>query len=297
MTNFNQVNPLRAIAIACLAFFTWSCSEAAQAQEFKIESSVYTADESLPISQNVTLFSEGLVYEFLMSNEAQPRPLEIVIFDSRTLNMVLLDTQKQIRLELPELRVTKILEGVRRATIQDNRSSFLVEEVYEEDTDLSTGWLTMTSPTISYRLKGERAKNAAMIPLYMNFLNHFTRLKATDPNQIPPFPRMKLNQAIQRLGWMPSEVQFTAKQNSLFRQAISAKSKHILFEQLSRKDKEEIAKAKRHWMNFKAVEFGEYRGLPEQPKIRIPKIRTASFEEDVDNATQSATQSATKNRK
>ena len=145
----------------------------------------------------------------------------------------------------------------------------------------------MSSPTISYRLKGERPKNEALIPLYMNYLKQLTHLKATDPTQYPPFPRMKLNATIQRLGWIPTEVQISVKQNSLFRQSFNAKSKHVIFEQLSSKDKERIAMAKQNWMHFKSVELGEYRGLREQPKIKFPKIRSASFEKEVSSSNSS----------
>ena len=272
---------INALAIIAFGSGLFGLVNSSVAQEFRINSSLYSGEESLAVSQNVTLFSGGLVYDFQMSSDAQPRPLEIVIFDSRNKSLILLDTEKKIRMELLDLRVTKILEGVRRETIQDSRSSFLVEEVFDEDTDWSTNWVTLTSPSITYRVNGERPKNPAIIPLYMNFLNHFTRLKATNPNQIPPFPRMKLNQVIQLKGWIPTEVQMSVKQNSLFRKPFSAKSKHVLIEGLSSKDKELIATAKSHWLQFKSVEFNEYRGLPE-PKLRIPKVRTASFEEEAE---------------
>jgi hypothetical protein len=50
-------------------------------QAFRIESQVYDESSKLPVSQNVTLFSQGLVYDFRMSNDAQPKPLEIVIYN------------------------------------------------------------------------------------------------------------------------------------------------------------------------------------------------------------------------
>ena len=111
------------ILIGTLALAGWSVGFPNQlsvlvAQEFKIETSVYNGNDSLPVSHNVSLFSaEGVVYDFQMSNDAQPHPLEIVIFNPRTRMLVLLDLERKIRLELPELRVTKILEGVRRETI------------------------------------------------------------------------------------------------------------------------------------------------------------------------------------
>ena len=251
------------------------------AQEFRIESQVYDDSSQLPVSQNVTLFSQGLVFDFRMSDDVQPEPLEIVIFDSRQRRLVLIDPAREIRMELADLSLLRILDGVRRETVQDKRTSFLVENDFEESPDWSTGWVTLTSPEIVYRFKGEQPKDVSILPMYFAFLENFTRLVATDPTKIPPFPRMKLNQSLKRLGWIPSEVQITVNQNSLFREGFSAKSKHTLMTQLSSKDRQKITMAKQHWQTFKSVKLNEYRGLKRHTQPLIPKVGTASYEEPV----------------
>ena len=256
--------------------------QTANGQEFRIESTVYTAASNLPVSQNTTLFSQGLIYDFQLSDDAQPKPLEIVIFDTRRRKMVLLDPSRKFRLEMPDLQLLKIFEGVRRETIQDERSSFLVEDNFHEDVDLSTNWVTLTSPQIEYRFHGRQPKDVSIIAQYNDFLDNFTMLIASDPTKIPPFARMKMNQSIKRLGWMPTEVQISIKQNSLFRQPFNATSKHVIIYQLSDEDRTRIVKAKQQWMQFKAVELDEYRGLKKQPILRRPKIATANYEEAVD---------------
>ena len=95
------------------------------AQEFRIESQIYTGSSKLPVSQNVTLFSQRLVYDFQLSDEAQPKPIETVIFDANRRLMVLLDCQRKIRLEIPEIRLLTIVDTVRQETLKETRSSFL----------------------------------------------------------------------------------------------------------------------------------------------------------------------------
>jgi hypothetical protein len=270
-----------ALLIASIILISWTKAGCVLGQEFRIESQVYDDHSKLPVSQNVTLFSQGLVFDFQMSNEAQPKPIEIVIFDSRQRVMVLLDPARQVRLELADLSLLRIADGVRRETAQDKRTSFLVENDFEEFADWSTGWVTLTSPQIVYRFKGEQPKDVSILPMYFKFLESFTRLVATDPTKIPPFPRMKLNQSIKRLGWIPSEVQITVNQNSLFREGFSAKSKHTLMTELSSKDRDRIALAKQQWQTFKLVKLNEYRGLKRPSKNLIPKVSTASYEEPV----------------
>lgn len=272
---------MAALAFAWMPLISEFNLSSAVGQEFRIESQVYDANSKLPVSQNVTLFSQGLVFDFRMSNDAQPKPLEIIVYNSRNRMLVLLDPARQIRLELADLSLLRIVDGVRRETMQDKRTSFLVENDFEEIADWSTKWVTLNSPQIVYRFKGEQPKDVSILPLYFEFLENFTRLGATDPTKIPPFPRMKLNQSIKRLGWIPSEVQITVSQNSLFREGFTAKSKHTLITQLSSKDRERIDLAKQYWQTFKNVKLDEYRGLKRQSKSLIPKIGTVSYDEPI----------------
>lgn len=272
---------MAALAFAWMPLISEFNLSSAVGQEFRIESQVYDANSKLPVSQNVTLFSQGVVFDFRMSNDAQPKPLEIIVYNSRNRMLVLLDPARQIRLELADLSLLRIVDGVRRETMQDKRTSFLVENDFEEIADWSTKWVTLNSPQIVYRFKGEQPKDVSILPLYFEFLENFTRLGATDPTKIPPFPRMKLNQSIKRLGWIPSEVQITVSQNSLFREGFTAKSKHTLITQLSSKDRERVDLAKQYWQTFKNVKLDEYRGLKRQSKSLIPKIGTVSYDEPI----------------
>jgi len=288
MSNHRQgANLVLTILIAVpLMLGSMIIQQSANGQEFRIESTVYTADSNLPVSQNTTLFSEGLVYDFQLSNDAQPKPLEIVIFDTRSRTIVLLDPNRKIRLEMPDLQLLKIVDGVRREMVQDKRSSFLVEDTFHEDVDMSTNWVTLTSPQIVYRFNGSQPKDVSIIPLYNDFLDNFTMLIASDPTRIPPFARMKLNQSIKRLGWIPTEVQISVKQNSLFRHAFNATSKHVIIHHLSDEARTRIATAKQQWMQFKPVELGEYRGLRKERLLSQPIISTASYEEAINPISQ-----------
>lgn len=278
---------LIAIVAMTLVLVSVTGNRGALGQEFRIESQVYSDGSSLPVSQNITLFSEGLVYDFQLSNDAQPKPLEIVIFDTRSRMMVLLDPQRKIRIEMPDLQLMKIVDGVRKETVQDKRSSFLVEDSFDEDVDWSTNWVTLTSPQIEYRFHGSHPKDISVIAMYNKFLDNFTMLIASDPTKIPPFARMKLNQSIKQLGWIPTEVQIVVKANSLFRQSFSAKSKHVVIHQLSNKDRTRIATAKQYWMQFKPVQLQEYRGLEKQPVMSLPSFaRTVSYEEAITSKSQ-----------
>jgi hypothetical protein len=254
------------LAIAAL-LVGWSIApDETNAQEFRLDSQVYSGDSTEPVSQNVTLFSPKLVCDFLMSNDVDPKPIEIVVFDTRQKLIVLLDPVRKMRVEIPDLQLMKLTDALRRETLQNDRAKFLVNDQYEEDSDLSGNWFTLTSPTIQYRIKGNRPQDETIIPAYLDFLDHFTRLSSSDPKRIPPFPRMRLNRTIKSLGWIPSEVQITVNKNELFRESFKATSKHSVTNGLTSSDREMINNAKELWTEFSAVDLTEYRGLAKPSK-------------------------------
>lgn len=237
------------------------------AQDFKIVSQIYGARDSAPIAQNLTLFSNGLAFDFQMEGTEIKPGSEIVIYDSRQRTLVLLNPSRKTRLDLSDIRLLKIVDGVRKETELDNRTSFLVNDDYREELDLAAGRVTVASPNITYRAQGTQPKEVGNMPLYFQFLDSLTNSMATDPGKVPPFARIRLNRAIKRLGWFPSEVQFTAEQNSLFKEPLSMKSKHQMFDGLSDLDRARIKQAKSDWGQFKLVDLAEFRGLPDQPRL------------------------------
>ncbi len=240
------------------------------AQEFRIESQVYVEGSTQPVSHNVTLFTPKMVCDFLMSNEADPQPVEIVIFERREKKLILLDPIRKVQVEIPDVQLIQLVDGLRRETMQNERSQFLINDTFEENTDWADGWVSLTSPSIVYRFKGNQPEDASLLPAYFEFLDQFTRLNASDPTKLPPFPRMRLNQTIKKLGWIPTEVQIEMAPNTLFQKEFKASSKHVFNEGLSNQDRQLISDAKKAWMQFESVDLISFRGLKHQ-KSRLGK--------------------------
>ena len=56
-------------ALSCLTFI--ECENAnLLGQDFRIDSQVYVSGKNLPVSENITLFSSGIIYDFQLSNGA-----------------------------------------------------------------------------------------------------------------------------------------------------------------------------------------------------------------------------------
>ena len=242
------------------AFFPYLITPALVGQDFRMETSIFAGDEKKQIAQNVTLFQEKLIYDFRLANEANPKPIEIVVFDQRQMTFTLIDVTRgyRTRLEVPQL--IKMVEGLRQQVRVSEKTKFLIDPL-DETMNPSGSELALSSEHIHYRIEGERPKNPDLLPRYFEYLSQFTRLMASDPKSLPPFARMQLNQSIKKMGWFPSRIEARYKPNQLIRNEIKMRSEHSFLETLSRKDEERIEMAKSLLMKSEEVSLPIYRGL------------------------------------
>lgn len=233
---------------------------------FRIESQVYINDTQTPVAQNVTLFDNGIVYDFQLSPSADAPASEIVIFDEKKRELVLMDVGRRLSWTVADLRLLKMLDQLRRETVNNAKVSFLVNQPFTESHDWSSDTVSLESKSFRYLLKGKRPDNDTILPRYYDFLDQFTRLSASDPKRLPPFPRLKLNKTIKTMGWIPTEVNVQIEPNSFYKDAFSATSKHVLTMSLSDADKERINFAQKCLFEFESCTLPEYRQIPAASK-------------------------------
>ena len=235
-------------------------SAATPTPEFRIVSQTFVADQKQPVTRNLTLFSDGRVYDFQYRDQDES-PSEIVILDTRLRRLILLDPARNVRLELADLQLLRILDIVRRSAEEDERTRFLVDTQYEEDVDPDRRQVTLKSEQIRYQFTGQMPENDNVLTAYFEFLDNFTRLQASDPSKLPPFPRIRLNQSIRRVGWIPQRVDMRVGPNAIFREPFEAHTEHQLEERLTPEDRQRMVTARQHWAQFKAVNLATYRAL------------------------------------
>lgn len=246
--------------------FLFAMTPLLSAQDFRIETELYLGDSSQSSSRNVTVFSGSLVYDFLMSDTAASQPIQITVFDRTEKKFILIDMQEKTRFELERAQLIKLLEGLRKETMQNESVRFMADIQFQEEFDTTTGIVEAKSDMIRYELKGSHPVDSTILPAYHDFLDHYTMLGATDPQRFPPFARMKFNQVIKKYGWIPSEVSFSVGANEEFKRAMKARTEHTLNMNLSDRDRQRIQLAKRCWMSYKMVNMVEFRGLPSLAK-------------------------------
>ena len=232
------------------------------AQEFRIETEVYSNGASQPISENLTLFADNLIYDFMLPTDGTRFPEEIVIYQSREKKFVLLDTSRQIRTEIIEGELLKILAALQSSRVVDESSEFLFHPAFRETYDESSGWLELRSDQLTYRTRGKLPDNDNLLHTYYEFIDQFARLNATDPRRMPPFARLKLNSALKKYGFIPNEVEVTLVPSiDPPAEPIRVRTTHNVIWNLSARDRERIESAKRYWIDFQSVPLAEFRRI------------------------------------
>ena len=250
-----------------------TCSASLLAQEFRIETDLYLGESSKPVGHNVTLFDNGMVYDFQVGVDAPDEIIEISIFDRTKQQFVLLDLKRKVRLELERSQLIQMLEGLRNEMMQQDETRYLADVEFEEEHDLSTDEVTLTTDSIRYKILGTQPRDTMVLPVYHDFLDHYTMLAASDPRRFPPFARLKCNSIIKKYGWLPTRIEFLFSGGPKTNRQLEARTEHTNQFQLSKRDRDRIETARRNWTSFQRVSLREYRQLAVAAADRSDKTR------------------------
>ena len=229
----------------------------AWAEDFRIDTKVYLAEETEPISQNVTLFQKGVVYDFLAESK------QIAIFrklsSAESGTLILLDPTRQVRTDLTTEEILLYSRGLQdwATTHKDPLLKFSANPDFKEAFDERETTLTLTSERMKYRLLTIPCSESAS-QQYKEFSDWYVRAAARmHQGALPPFPRLMVNAALARHQVMPGEVHLEVPA-SAGHPALVVRSTHDVLFLLSQKDRQEIEKAQQHLAEFKKVDFKEF---------------------------------------
>jgi hypothetical protein len=233
-------------------------------QDFRVDTELFVAAEKEPALETLTIFSEGLVYDFVLTE-----PKEVVILDIQRGRFSLLDETKQIRATLATqdlLDFTLSLE--QHAASAKNpllvfaaKPQFTTTEKVQEQNGQSLVELRLTGKPLEYVVLGQRPERPEAAKIYRHFADWYARLNATRPGNLPAGARLAVNEELGRRELLPREVtRIITPANPLARKS-EVKSRHLVNWALSGEDRRRIERASDGLATFRAVSYDEYRGL------------------------------------
>ena len=202
----------------------------------------------------MTIFHQGLVYDFL--NE----PAEVIVFDKAQRRFILLDIGRHVRSEISIDDVQAFVDRVKqRLSGHPNPNvKWLADPSFEESFDRESSELTLKSPSITYQARVQTA-DPAVAAQYREFSDWYAKFNlALNPKSRPPFPRMMLNEAIQRHQGVAKEVHLPRPWARRTRRSRSPAVINWPW-QLDSADMNRVAEAREYLRSFQSVSFREYR--------------------------------------
>lgn len=226
------------------------------AQEFRIETDVFLDDAKQPVVETLTIFTNGVVYDFLLTGVE-----EITLFDRHRNRLVLMDTKRKVKTELTMDGILSFVAEMKAQMNDEQRKTLLGDEA--EVTTNEEGWLVLTNDRVIYRAECVTPKDKAAAREYQEFADWYARLNALRGN-LPPFLRIELNGQVAQRGLIPKTVERTISDKSLLGgKKQTVRSQHLANWRLSTTDRKWIDRAGAYLATFPTVTFREYVQLPD----------------------------------
>jgi len=240
----------------------WALSATAApalADDFRIETKVYVGKETEPASEDLTLFRGEQVYDFLS------KPREITVFDKPRSRVILLDPARRVKAEVTMERIMAFSDKLRTwcGKQDDPLLKFAAEPSFDQSLDNTSGELVFTSPFLTYRVATVKAGTDDIARQYVEFSDSYARLNAmTSPGSTPPFPRLKIDEALFLSHAIPSKVELTMPPRSRWGKPTMVRSEHSVNWRLLESDQQRIQEAEEFLAVFTPLTLERYLGSP-----------------------------------
>lgn len=237
------------------------------ADDFRIETKVYSGTTKSPVSENTTLFEAGYVYDYLS------KPERVAVFDQPHGRFILLDPACKLKAEVKTEDVRLFADKFRAVAEQSSRP--LMKFAADPDFKIESpqdNELTFSSQYITYRLETLAANTPEIAQQYREFSDWYARFNAmSSPGSTPPFPRMAVNEELAKRGLVPKEVQLTIAATPGAK-AVSMRSEHHVSWRLLPKDHKKIAETGNQLTTFKTVDFDKFEppAVAKRPSAKGP---------------------------
>jgi len=233
--------------------------------QLRVETAVFdgTDEDEEPVARSLTLFQDGVVWDFLEPVAATPMPIvaeEIVLHDPARGRVVVIDPTRRVRTEISAARLSRVrtslhvwAQGSDDALLQWSASPECTPHVPPDG-----GQLELDGPGARYRVATSPAPSAAAAEQYRSFADAAVILRALlHPGGLPPFPRLAINRELAAAGLLPDTVSLELSGGSL-RQSRVLRSEHRCAPRLTDADLDRIETASAAMAVADVLDLDEY---------------------------------------
>jgi hypothetical protein len=197
----------RLLVITTTTACVFAIAAPSRAENFRIQTKVFEGKSELPISETVTIFCDGVVYDFLQ------QPPQTAIFSrpsgKNAGRFILLDDDHQLRTEISTKKLEGAMVNLRTWAGQqsDKFLKFAANPDFKESFEPGSGQLVLASHLESYTVETVPAKRPKAAAEYREFLDWYAQLNSLLSGSPPPQPRLELNKSLSRHKAIPKSVE------------------------------------------------------------------------------------------
>lgn len=239
---------LAALALA----LTWAWAGNLTAQDFRVDTDVFLADDEETFSEHLTLFYGNVVYDFRVKG-----PEEITILNFQDGTISLLDVKRRQRADLTTAELLDFSAKIKDIGT-NNQAEDLVAPKFQVMFDEEQKSLELVSRKITYRATGIEPSTASVATRYREFTDWYARLNSMRPPNPPHFGRLELNRQLADRGLLPQDIERTVNLGGLFRKPQKARSHHVVGTVISGTDRRRIDEAGGYLSDFAKVSLADY---------------------------------------
>jgi hypothetical protein len=187
-------------------------ARAGEERGFRVESEVFANGGEAPIARSLTLFRDGIAWDFLepaAAKDGSELSGEIVLHDPARERVVLVDPTRNLKTQVDSIRLERL--SVSLASWARKSDDRLVRWAggpdFGEGMTESDDRIELVGPRVRYAIDFATPPTAEAAGVYRRFADTAILLKAlVRPGGLPPFPRLAINRRVAAAGGIPTEV-------------------------------------------------------------------------------------------
>ena len=248
--------------IGCLSLTLSMLSAQETPTAFRVETDIYFEEGKQPVMQTLTLFSEGVYYDFDRVGQNS-----ITVVDPAGRRIILVDRERNLQLRIGMDEMLSVEAQVQQQ-ITPAELQRLVPKPDATKVIAAAMTIVVSSESMDYFAKCSKPTHLSAPLQYADFADWSARLNAFYSDRpLPPFARLALNREIAKQGYFPSEIQ--RKTHSRGKESV-ATSKMLTNWALSSDDLTRIEKVGAMLVEFQLVDAKTFFQKPAATTAQSP---------------------------
>jgi len=177
-----------------------NCTAQSLAADFSVVTRLFSSSETVPLGENTTIFQGDKVYDLPATGD------QITFFDKTENQFVVVNTAKKTWTRISTEQLLQYTAWVKEKSMEsdDPLLRFCAAPQFDVRSESGGRYWRFEHPLLEYRVETDTFDEPEIGLQYRSFSDWYARLNTMlQPQSLPPFPRLIVNQQIAQKGLLP----------------------------------------------------------------------------------------------